>query len=262
MPHAASAPRAQEFRSRPVDVPYALDDGPGRHRIGLVALATDHVIERDFMNMRPDDGVVVYTSRVLNVNPCTVENLRTMGPRITDSTALLLPEGRLDVVAYGCTSGTVAIGYDSVRESIQVARPGIACTTPISAAAAAFARLGVTRIAVLTPYVDEVNATIAAHLEAGGLDVVRFTSFGLADDIAIAGLTPEVVRAAAREADDPEAQALFISCTAVRAVDAIAGMESDLGKPVVSANQAMYWEALRLSGYQAPVPGFGRLLAL
>jgi len=260
-PIAVTAP-VEGFRSDPIRGHYALDEGPGRHRIGLIALASDYVTERDFMNMRPSDDVVIYTSRVRNVNPCTVDNLRSMAPLITESVSLIVPEGRLDVVAYSCTSGTVVIGYDAVRASIQAARPGVPCTTPISASLAAFERLGVNQVAVLTPYIDDVNVAIARHLADHGVAVPKFTSFQMADDNHMAGLSPEVIHAAGLEADVPEAQALFISCTAIRAVEAIERIEADLGKPVVSANQAMFWQALRYAGCDAPVPGYGQLLRL
>lgn len=259
MNHAAVK---EAFSSEAVRTAYTLDDGPGRHRIGLIALASDYVTERDFMNMRPNDDVVIYTSRVRNANPCTVENLRTMAPLLTEAASLILPQGRLDVMAYSCTSGTVVIGFEAVQASIRAARPGVPCTTPISASLAAFERLGVDRVAVLTPYVDDVNAAISGHLAQHGIGVPRFTSFGMADDNYMAGLSPDVIHQAALEADTADAQALFISCTAIRAVDAVERIEADLGKPVVTANQAMFWQALRYAGYDAPVPGYGRLLRL
>lgn len=261
MNRSADLAGLEAFKSHLIDCPHELDSGPGRYRLGLIALASDYVVERDFMNMRPGDDVAIYTSRVRNVNPCTVENLRTMAPRITESTSLIVPDGRLDVVAYACTSGTVVIGYDAVRTRINAARPGIACTTPISASLDAFQHLGIRRIAVLTPYVDDVNAAIARHLERNDLTLTRFSSFQIADDNDMAGLTPEVIHQAAMAADTPDAQALFISCTAIRAVDAIERIESDLGKPVICANQAMFWRSLRLAGCDAPVVGYGRLLA-
>lgn len=250
------------FRSEPVRVPYELDAGPGRHRIGLIALASDYVTERDFINMRPSDDVTIYTNRVRNVNPCTVENLRTMAPRLAESAALILPEGRLDVMAYSCTSGTVVIGFEAVRASLQSTRPGVPCTTPISASLAAFERLGVRRVAVLTPYVDEVNAAVARYLQDRGIAVAKFTSFGIADDNQMAGLPPEVIHQAALQADASQAEALFISCTAIRAVDVVGRIEADIGKPVVAANQAMFWQALRYAGCNTPMVGFGRLLRL
>ena len=162
MSTTTSASPADTFISEPVRTPYSLDAGPGRYRIGLVVLASDYVTERDFINMRPSDEVTIHTSRVRNVNPVTVENLRKMAPLITESASLIIPDGRLDSMAYSCTSGTVVIGYEAVRASIQAARPGIPVATPISASLAAFERLGVRRVAVLTPYVDDVNRAIAA----------------------------------------------------------------------------------------------------
>ncbi len=252
---------SQPFRSRPVRIAYEFDAGPGAFRIGLLALSTSCVTERDFMNMRPSDDVLVCTSRVRNMNPCTVENLKTMAPLIAEATSLLMPDSRLDVVAYDCTSGTVVIGFDEIRAGIHKARPGIPCVTPVTAGLAAFAALNVSTISVLTPYLDQVNEPLVHYLQSNGLAVVQTTSFQLADDNEMAALPPEVIYRAALEADSPDAQALFISCTAIRAVDAIAKIEAKIGKPVVTSNQAMFWQSLRLCGNHVPIVGFGQLLA-
>ena len=250
------------YASEPVRADYVLDAGPGSYRIGLIALATDHATERDFMNMRPCDEVVIYTSRVRNLNPCTVENLQTMAPLLTEAASLILPGTRLDVVAYSCTSASVVIGHDAVAERIHAARPGIPCVTPLSAAYAGFERMGVTRIAVLTPYIDEVNAMIARHVEDHGMEIAGFTSFHMADDVEMAGLPPEAIHEAALEADRADAEALFISCTAIRACDVVERLERTLGKPVVTSIQAMFWQSLRHAGYSRPLDGYGRLLRL
>ena len=250
------------YASEPVRADYVLDAGPGACRIGLIALATDHATERDFMNMRPGDEVAIYTSRVRNLNPCTVENLQTMAPLLTEAASLILPGTRLDVMAYSCTSASVVIGHDAVAERIRAARPGIPCVTPLSAAYAGFERMGVTRIAVLTPYLDEVNAMIARHIEDHGMELAGFTSFHMADDVEMAGLPPETIYEAALEADRTDAEALFISCTAIRACDVVERLERTLGKPVVTSIQAMFWQSLRYAGYSRPVEGYGRLLRL
>jgi maleate isomerase len=254
--------RATVAHANPVRATFELDKGPGRYRIGLIALASDYVSERDFVNMRPSDDVAVFVSRVLNTNPCTVENLRTMAPRLTDAVSLIIPDGRLDAVAYSCTSGTVVIGYDAVAASIHAARPGIPVATPITAGLAALAGFGARKIAVLTPYVDDVNGPIVRYIEENGPEVVALTSFLFADDNDMAGISPEVIYGAAIEADRSEADALFISCTAIRAVDVVERVEQALGKPVVTANQALFWQALRAAGHRDPVPGYGRLLRI
>ncbi len=251
---------AESFHTTPVKAAYALDNGPGRHRIGLIVLSNDYATERDFMNMRPSDEVAVFVSRVPNTPECTVEGLRAMAPHITTAASLLVPEGRLDAVAYSCTSGTVVMGFDNIRASIQAARPDIPCVTPITASLAALNGFAAQRLAVLTPYVDGVNAAIAAHLEAEGKTIAGFTSFQIEANEDMAALPSEAIYRAALEADRPDADALFISCTAIRAVDVVERIEQGLGKPVVTANQAMFWQALRRTGYGSPIPGYGRLL--
>jgi maleate isomerase len=251
-----------EMVSEPVNVRFDLDDGPGRYRIGLLVLATDHATERDFMNMRPSDDIAVFVSRLLNVNPCTAENLMTMAPRLSDAASLILPGNRLDVIAYSCTSGTVVIGYDAIRASIQAVRPDVPCVTPITAALAGCEALAVHRIALLTPYIDELNQPMRRYLEDRGISVAAMTSFGMADDNDMARLPPEAIYRAAVEADRAEAEAVFISCTAIRAAEAVEALEQQLGKPVLTSIQAMFWQSLRLAGCGEPVPGYGRLMLL
>jgi maleate isomerase len=253
---------AMALRADPIRSGYDLDEGPGRHRIGLIALASDYASERDFMNMRPSDDVVVYVSRIRNVNPCTVENLRTMAPKLSDAVSLIIPEGRLDAVAYSCTSGTVVIGYEAIAASIHAVRPGIPVATPITAGLEGLGRFKAHKIAVLTPYIDDVNGPIVNYIKDSGLDVVAVTSFLVDDDNVMACIPPQAIYEAAIEADRPEADALFISCTALRAVDVVERIEQALGKPVISANQALFWRALRAAGYHDPVEGYGQLLRL
>lgn len=254
-----AAHNVTEFRSNPVGEA-TTDGGPGRFRIGLIVLSNDYVTERDFINLRPSDDVALFTTRIESAQICTPETLAEMAPQMTDCAALLVPDGRLDAVAYSCTSGTVVIGYGAVRDSIQAARPNVPVITPITASLAALDKFGAGRIAVLTPYVDAVNGLIDAHLRSAGKDVVAFSSFGIEDNEVMAALAPEAIYQAALKADHPDAEALFISCTAIRAADVVDRVEQTLGKPVVTANQAMYWHCLRSAGCDAKQQGSGALL--
>ncbi|MEM7291988.1 MAG: hypothetical protein AAF420_01170 [Pseudomonadota bacterium] len=238
----------------------AFDGGPGKYRIGLLVLSNDYVTERDFMNMRPSDEVAIFTSRLPNSPDCTVETLQQMAPHITNTASLLVPEGHLDVVAYSCTSGTAVLGFDEIQRRIHEARPGVPCTAPLTASLAALEKFDSSRIAVLTPYVEDVNAAIADYLSGAGKTVVAFSTFNIADNEAMAALSAESIYQAAVAADRDDADALFISCTAIRAVDVIARIEQKIGKPVVTAVQAMFWQSLRATAYSSPVTGYGRLL--
>ena len=246
-----------------VTTPVELDAGPGpKGRIGMVALATDAVSELDVARLLPAGEVALYVNRVENANTVTLESLAAMAHDLGRAAAGILPGAPLDAMIYGCTSGTIAIGEEAVFERLRRARPGLPCTTPITAARAAFEVLGVTSVAVLTPYIDEINQTVRAHLEDHGIRVVAMASFHAATDSETARIPPRAIRDAAIALDRAEAQALFVSCTALRAIDAIAEIEAALAKPVVTSNQALAWHALRLVGERRPVPGFGRLLEL
>lgn len=248
------------FRSHRVSTAADTDQGPGRWRIGLIVLANDYALERDFMNLRPSDDVAIFVTRIANTSECTVKTLQAMAPRITAAAQLLVPQGRLDCIAYGCTSGTVAIGYQAICDHIHVARPAITCITPITASLAALDQFRAQRLAVLTPYTDNVNDMIASHLLHNGKTIAGFSSFGIEDNEQMAALSGESIFRAGLEADRPDADALFISCTAIRAVDIADRLEQRLGKPVVTANQALFWQALRASGCGSRVQGCGDLL--
>lgn len=242
---------------------YELDHNQGRCRIGLLALENDYVIERDMMAMRPDDDeVMIYTSRVPFGETCDPETLAAMVNQLSGATDTILPGGRLDAVIYGCTSGTATIGYENVARTISAVRPEAACITPITAAHEAFLALNLKQIAVLTPYTDEVTATTVAALEDGGVKVVKVTNFNILASRDISAVTPPSIVSGAIAADHPDADGLFISCTDFRAAQVVGEIEERIDKPVITSNQASFWQAARKAGYEKPLDGFGRLLKI
>ena len=242
---------------------YDLDRDQGRCRIGLLALTNDHVIERDMMSMRPnDDQVHIFVARVPFAGHVNHDNLRAMAGHITEATNSIIPGKRLDSVIYGCTSGTAAIGYQEVAQAVAAGRPGAFCVTPVTAAHAAFAALGLRSIAVLAPYTDAVTRTTVEALTAGGIDVVKVTNFDILASDDISAVTPKSIVDGASLADDPTADGLFICCTDFRATQVIGEIENKIDKPVVTSNQAAFWQAIRRGGYAEPLSGHGRLLLL
>lgn len=230
-------------------------------RLGLILLATDLTTERDVARLIRPEEAGVHATRIAYGNPTTPATLRGMAPRLAEAAGLLVPGVALAAICYACTSASVVIGEDAVGEAIGRGRPGTPVVTPIGAVKLALAALGVRRIAVLTPYLLETTAPVVAHLAATGLDVVRAQCLGLDDDRDMARVDPEAIVAAARTADTPEAEALFISCTALPAMAVVARIEAALGKPVVTSNQACIWRLRHLTGLRAPVEGFGALFA-
>ena len=183
-----------------------------------------------------------------------------MADRLVAATEVILPGLPLDVVAFGCTSASMVIGEERVFELIRSVRPEVACTTPITAAFAAFRALDVRRIALLTPYREDINRFMRDYIEARGFQVPVMGSFNEADDRRAARIDAASIRAAAIELGRaPEVEAVFVSCTSLRLVEAVGGIEAELNKPVTSSNHALAWHCLRLAGIADRRPEFGRL---
>src|SRR5260370_36760979 len=152
---------------------------------------------------------------------------------ITGAAELILAGGRIDVIAYGCTSGTMVIGEDEVFARLRAARPGIACTTPPTAALAALRALGLRRVAVLTPYTEVVNRRGHDYFTARGLDIAGFGAFNKPSDAEIAPIAPAGLIAAAQTPHGPDFYGLFLSCPGMRGLAAVEPLDAAAGNPAV-----------------------------
>jgi maleate isomerase len=236
-----------------------LDARPLEKRVGLIALATDHTSEVDFRRMVASERIGVYVARIPYANPTTPENLRKMQPSLSAGAALILPDETLDAVCYSCTSASVVIGDAEIEQAIHAAKPGVPMVTPPMAGVRGLNAFGVKRISILTPYTVETSRPMAAYFAAHGFDIQSFSCLGFEDDREMARITPASLVELARKVMHPQADALFVSCTALRAALAVPGMEEAIGRPVVTSNQASAWNCLRLCGDDAARPEFGRL---
>ena len=244
------------------EMPHSYDEGsPTKAAIGLVTLANDITIEPEIVTFLPP-GVALYSNRIPCSEALTVESLRSMERNITETAALINPGERLDVVIFGCTSGTMAIGDDVVRERIKAAKPDVETTDPITAGITGLKRLGCKRIAVLTPYPDDVNDVVARFITSKGMSIEAHGSFKLVSSSATCRVTPDSIYDAGMALANTDVDGLFISCTALRVSPVIGRLEADLGKPVVSSNQALAWHAMRLAGCEDKVEGYGQLLTV
>lgn len=239
-----------------------LDDRPLERRVGLIILATDHTTEPDFRRMVASERIGVYVARIPYANPTTPQNLRKMQPALTAGAALILPDEKLDAVCYSCTSASVVIGDTEIEAAIQAAKPGVAVVTPPMAGVRGLNAFGVRRISILTPYTVETSRPMAAYFAAKGFEIASFTCLGFEDDREMARIAPSALVDLARQATHARADALFVSCTALRAALAVTGMEQAIDRPVVTSNQATAWNCLRLCGDKTAHPEFGRLMTL
>lgn len=249
----------------PLRLDFALDEGAGeRARIGAIVLQTDRTLEAELSQIRID-GVELYHSRIAMDVEVTPESLRSMEARLPEAARLLPRQFDFAAIGYGCTSAATLIGEPAVTAAIQAAHPGVPCTNPITAALAAFRALDVDRIAVVTPYSAEVTAPVIELFANEGISVTAVGSFLEESDLLVSRISEEsVANAVSQIATASEmaasCQAVFVSCTSVRAFGVIESLEANLGIPVVSSNLAFGWHLLRLSGIDDTIDGLGQLM--
>ena len=234
-----------------------LTDGPlPRTRVGVVA-SFDFDRDRELWRWAPD-GVTFHLSRT---DPVSSREGLTMVKQLNDPAVLTratreVLELGVETVAYLCTACSFVGGMEGERRLrstlLDLGAPSAVTTS--GAAVAALQHLGVQRLAVAHPYIDSVGALLQSFLEEAGFTVLSLRGLGL-QPLEIPHVRYGRVRELITQSDHPDADAVFVSCTGLATYDVIAPLEEELGKPIVTANQATAWAALREVGLHATGPG-------
>lgn len=237
----------------------------GRGRIGVLVPFTNTNLEPDMTLLRPP-GCSVHFARLGGYDVEAVPDAGQMaglGAADLDEPLRLLSGARPDVILYGCTSATLTHGpgFDHTLAARAEAASGAKTVTAAGALVTALTALGVKRIAFASPYVDEINDLAVEFLAASGFRTVSRAGVGTAlDNYGQGEITPDAVFDLGRRADSAGAEALVLSCTDMRSVETLERLERQLGKPVVSSNQAMMFAALPILGLPPGSIRCGRLL--
>lgn len=241
--------------------PFTTDGGQAcRAAVGVVVLQTDETLEHDLRAMVPTDGVRLYVNRIANAPEVTAETLRAMQGDLVQSASMFPRAVALDVIGYGCTSASLVIGEESVAHLLKKPHPGAAVTNPYSALKAACLAIGVRRLAVVSPYSHDLSGVLMDGLENSGIDVPKICSFNEREDHRVARITPvSVLEALVSTGASDDCEAVFASCTNLRAAGVLAEAEARLGKPVLCSNQVLAWHLMRLAGLDDDSPDFGVL---
>ncbi len=238
-----------------------MDDGRHhRAKLGFILMSTDLAGEADFYDMAPK-GVGIHITRLKTEDYTTNETLSRHIEHMAEAASRIQPDTKPDVVSYSCTSGSIVIGEERIFDEIRKGAPWAQPMCLVTGVVDALRELGVRKLVVGTPYLDEINTAEAEFLLNKGFDVLDIQGLNLTTGIEFGSVTPDYWKKFALEIDRPDAEAIFLSCGGIRALEVVEEIEQAAGKPVITSNQAQFWSCLRRAGIHDRLEGFGEIFS-
>lgn len=220
-----------------------------RARIGLIVPSSNTTMEAEF-SAYVTDGVSVHASR-LSLRRVAERELIDMSKEV-EKCAELLSDAQVDVIVYGCTTGSLikGKGYDEETERRIVKTTGIPAIATAKAVVDVLREKGIKKVAVATPYTEEINIKEKDFLIENGFEVIGIKGLGIEENVQIGRQPLYIAYRLGKSLIQvcPEAEALFISCTNFRTFGIINSLSCDIGKPVITSNQASLWRAFQKCG--------------
>lgn len=238
---------------------------PGwRSRIGIIIPSSEQGIAIREHEMIFPEGVVPIVTRMM-LRQTTVEALLAM-EKDAEYAAKLIATSYPSCISYSCTSGAFLKGAEFDENLIRKMEKitGVPATTMAKASLKALKHIGVKKILMVCPYNEEIVESELSYFRDAGIEIVHHKSLGLSDTDKIYEITPwmtyQLAMNALNEIPAGEAEAIFISCGGLRALEVIEYVEKAAGIPCITSNQANSWHCLKISGIHDSIPGFGSLL--
>jgi len=234
-------------------------DAP-RARYGLIIPSSNRMAEPHANRYTPS-GVVPHIARLRMTGPYFMA-LDALLPKVAD-TAATLADAKCDPIVFHCTANSMAEGIEGERRITQAIADatGAKATTTAAATMAALERFGAKRIVLVSPYERATHEHELKFMAQVGIEVVGERNLGLSGSDAFCGMPPADWIDVMAGMKDDRADVYFVSCANIRATEVIEKMEAKLGKPVLTSNQLVIWQALRLAGINDAAPGLGQLAA-
>jgi maleate isomerase len=221
-------------------------------RIGLIVPSLNVVVEDDFRREVPSDVGLHFSRLRLGKSHGRVTQAALLDAgRDAVQNASLLADAGVDAIAFNCTGASLVQGPESARKLRDeiAAASGTPATTTILSVVRVLRASGLRRIVHLCPFTPEFGADEAAFLRAEGFELINSCGLNFTDARLAAKLTPQDIAGIVAPLDHADADGLFLACANVRAIEAIAPLQTQLGKPVVTSNQAVLWDLLDLIGH-------------
>ena len=234
-----------------------------RKILGMLTPSSNTVLEPMTLNMLRDlDDVSAHFGR-FRVTEISLSDygLGQFDPEPFLYAAELLADAKCDVIAWNGTSGGWR-GFDYDRAICQkiTARTGAHASTSILANNELFARNGVQRFGLVTPYTDDVQSKILVNYATAGFDCVAERHLGISENFAFSEIDDDVIMDMCRDVAKKKPQAISIICTNMRGAHLAEKLEAELGIPIYDSISVVVFRALELAGI-APtrVKGWGQI---
>ncbi len=253
------------------ELPAVTNNPEARAVLGIVQIPTDYVLEKEgasIVELFP--GVEMSLQKmVFGDDSITADTYRRAADNITAAAATFLPAERCSVLGVACTSLSYTLGPAHIDNQLRAANPGAATTDMARAQMAALQALQVERVALVTPYIQELADANAAFLESGeqagarAIHVVSRATMYLERDELTSQVDKQTLQAWVQAVDRDDVEAVVIGCSAFRAAERgfLDELEALIGKPVVTSTQAFMWSMLRTAGVEDQVSGYGALFS-
>ncbi|MFU8870012.1 maleate cis-trans isomerase [Natronococcus sp.] len=227
-------------------------------RLGLIVPSSNTTAEPEFRQFAPE-GATVHAARMA-LESVTADELDAMSDDAIRA-AELLGHADVDAVAYACTTGSLlhGPGFDVELEAEIGEAAGVPAVATARSVCRALEALDAERIAVVTPYTADLDEREREFLEAAGYEVVAIEGRGIEANTEIGALEAADARQQVLGAVDADlaasVDAVFVSCTNYRSLDAVADLEAELGVPVITSNGATLWDLCRRLDIAVDAPG-------
>ena len=227
---------------------YLSSDENSPSPMGLVVLQVDETIEGEFREAFGTSKNQIFVTRIPSGLEVTAESLISMEQHIK-AAAKLLPQSReFSVIGYGCTSASAIIGSEKISELIKSGCHTRKVTNPLLAATEYAKHIKVRKLALLSPYIEEVNTPLRKAFGNNGLSTEVFGTFGEGKEEKVARISESsTIEAAITLGQNASVEAVFISCTNLRTFNCLGKIANEINKPVFSSNQSLAWHMKKLS---------------
>ncbi|MBT5047375.1 MAG: arylmalonate decarboxylase [Rhodospirillaceae bacterium] len=229
-----------------------------RARYGMIVPSSNRMAEPHAARFNPQ-GVVAHATRVRMTGPHFME-LEQLLPKVAEASEILA-DASCDTIVFHCTANSMAeglAGEKKIAGAIESATGKKAATTA-SATMTAFEVLEARRVVLVSPYPRTSHEHELEFLEEAGLEIVGERNLSLDGSTAYSAMPPSDWVDTMASMKNDKADVYFASCANIRAIEVLEEIEEILDAPVVTSNQLVIWNALRLAGIDDPLPGLGRL---